>query len=399
MKSIREDTTVPKSDISDKITNGNVDRDISVWIELTKKEIGPLFWRGTSTNSPIGDWTGDDVPILDKVTDIVNENIRSYDIPKRYAFKVELTTKDVRYLRTRLKDEWTGKFKPILDKLTEAVNNKCEDTDVNDNDINNKNSNLEEDILIKNIKNAIEQLIPWIYVQIKKSSDKYIRMRLSDIKKDIGEIFENVNDADLYWGLKQILFDLDIVVDSLIHKDGTEVIKMRMKTGKDVQPIKGKIWTYDKKKAAERYENYSKFPILTEYIERKEKVKKYDGGKIVTIRSFVINKDHRDETEETRTFTAVLKNGKIGIILDDESNEDHLFCDFLRNEFELKLFFNEAHNDFVCFTTNEIINDVERCINFSDGLWTPSDDDIDALGNELANSRDELIQLCTKPNI
>lgn len=397
---------------------------LSVWIELSKKEIKPLFWRGTNTNSPIGDWTGDDVPILDKVTDIVTDNIKMFNIPNSYVFEVELTSEDIRYLKTRRKDEWAGKFKPILDKLTEAVMNEYEGSNVN----SNEEYKMTEDICIYDTKNAIEKLVPWICEQINKSSDRYIRMRLSDLKKEMGKTFEDMYDAEFYWGLKPILFDLGIVTGSTILKDGTDAITMRMKTKKDISHIPGNIWIYDTKKADERLEYFSKTPKLSdkdlkkhkdEYLksldeeerekclgrqkfweehrekrrkEREETVKKYDGGTIVAIRHIDVDDRFSDTTEDTNIFTAVLKNGKIGIFVDNGFDEDYLFCDFLRNEYELEIFFDEAPSAHVGFVTNEIINGIERDIYFSHGLWSPSEDDMSIVGDKIFNNRDELIQ-------
>ena len=68
---------------------------------------------------------------------------------------------------------------------------------------------MTEDTWIYDPKNAVEKLIPWMYEQINKSSDKHIRMRVSSLKKEMGETFEDVDDAEFYRRLKSILFYLN----------------------------------------------------------------------------------------------------------------------------------------------------------------------------------------------
>lgn len=293
----------------------------------------------------------------------------------------------------------------ILDKLTKEVmmdeyEDICFDGEYK----------MTEDTWICDAKKAIEKLIPWIYEKINESSDRYIRMRISDLKKDMGKTFEDMYDAEFYWRLKPILFDLDIVIGSAILKDGTEAISMRMGTEKDAVPMTGNIWICDTKKSSDKekedlenrkamYLDYLSEEERKEWFERQkfweERVKKYDGGTIIATKSIDVDEGF-SETKDIYIFTAVLKNGKIGIFLDDESYEEWLFCDFLRNEYELYLFFdsidvNRMERIYVGFMTNEIVNDIERDIWFSYGMWSPSDDDMDIIGDESFNDRDELI--------
>jgi hypothetical protein len=192
------------------------------------------------------------------------------------------------------------------------------------------------------------------------------------------------------------------------------------------------IWTYDVKKAAERSKFVSTFykecfESLSdkemedinnddnEYLEslsnkerkaslelekfrqenvgkwdkkREERLKKYDGGIIIFSKSLDIDNGIID-TKSTHTFTAVEKNGKIGIFLSDGFYEDNLFCDYLHNEDELDLFFDSidirsdhidsdfrktqfrryAESVHIYFDIEEIINGNSVILSFSDGMW------------------------------
>ncbi len=122
--------------------------------------------------------------------------------------------------------------------------------------------------------------------------------------------------------------------------------------------------------------------------EREERLKKYDGGTIITSISIDIDNGISD-TKDIHIFTAVEKNGKIGIFLDDGFYEEYLFCDYLRNEDELDLFLHSinirsepidgdcrkvqyrrnAEYIYVWFEVEEIINDNPVSLSFSDGMW------------------------------
>ncbi len=121
--------------------------------------------------------------------------------------------------------------------------------------------------------------------------------------------------------------------------------------------------------------------------ERQERIKKYDGGTVVASKSVKVDNGFND-TKDIHIFTAVEKNGKIGIFLDDGFYEDSLFCDYL-NEDELGLFFDSidiisepidedyrkvqyrrnAEHIFVCFGIDEIISDNYVTLSFTDGMW------------------------------
>lgn len=101
--------------------------------------------------------------------------------------------------------------------------------------------------------------------------------------------------------------------------------------------------------------------------QKEERNKKYDGGRVLATK-FV--KFDNGFYEEIQKYTAVLKDGKIGIFYPD------LFCDYLRNEEELKIFFKNigkisdpiegdtrkieyrrnAESVYICFDLEEIIN-------------------------------------------
>ncbi len=56
---------------------------------------------------------------------------------------------------------------------------------------------------------VILKYIPWIKEQINKSSDNIIRIKIIDIKQEIPELRKK-NDAELYWGLKFVLYKYGI---------------------------------------------------------------------------------------------------------------------------------------------------------------------------------------------
>lgn len=217
-----------------------------------------------------------------------------------------------------------------------------------------------------------------------------------------------------------------------IEKLGHKLVISRNIKKKEKDRMTEIIWTYDTNKATERSKSLSKsykecFKSLSdkeiediknddkEYLEslsdkereelseltkfreenrekwereRQERIKKYDGGTIIASKSIEVDNGF-SETKDVHIFTAVLKNGKIGIFLDDGMYEDCLFCDYLRNEDELDLFFGSidirsepidgdcrkiqyqrnAEHIYVCFGVEEIINDNQVTLSFSDGMW------------------------------
>ena len=132
--------------------------------------------------------------------------------------------------------------------------------------------------------------------------------------------------------------------------------------------------------------------------EKKERLKKYDGGTIIS--SMSIESDNGlGDIDDKEIFTAVEKNGKIGIFYDDWQ-EEWLFCDYLRDEKELELFFesirirkeyvDRVSVDFVIYDKT-----INKEIYFNYSQWYPPYEDVEKelVEDNSYNDRDELIKL------
>ena len=74
----------------------------------------------------------------------------------------------------------------------------------------------------------ISKLIPWIIEQVNKSPDKILRLRIIDIKKEMGPELEDKNDTDMYWGLKFVLYKHGINVELGSTKNDEKILKMKI---------------------------------------------------------------------------------------------------------------------------------------------------------------------------
>lgn len=91
---------------------------------------------------------------------------------------------------------------------------------------------------------AIESYIPFLMESIAKSKDGVIRVKTSEIAKqmDNGRMgnFSKKNPTTIYWGLKYSLYgvgkDKGIVVMTGKHNDGSPVLVMREREKGDVLP-------------------------------------------------------------------------------------------------------------------------------------------------------------------
>lgn len=83
---------------------------------------------------------------------------------------------------------------------------------------------------------AIAKHVPWIKEQIKSSKDGTIRVKAADIGKEMGPEFAKKNPTSIYWGLKYVLFNEGIVVDTGTHKTGDKLLQMRLGTEEDKLP-------------------------------------------------------------------------------------------------------------------------------------------------------------------
>ena len=114
--------------------------------------------------------------------------------------------------------------------------------------------------------------------------------------------------------------------------------------------------------------------------EKEERNRKYDGGTVIKTKFLKIDNGFNEDIHE---FTAVLKDGKIGIFY------PNLFCDYLRSEKELDIFFRNiditsyriegdtrkieyrrnAEHVTIRFEVEEMINNRIMTLSFSDGKW------------------------------
>lgn len=83
---------------------------------------------------------------------------------------------------------------------------------------------------------AIQKHVSWIKDQIAGSKDGTIRIRAADMAKEMGPDFAKRNTTSIYWGLKYVLFNEGIVVDTGTHKGGDKLLVMRLATESDVLP-------------------------------------------------------------------------------------------------------------------------------------------------------------------
>ena len=75
---------------------------------------------------------------------------------------------------------------------------------------------------------AIQKHIPWIKEQIAGAPDGIIRVKATDMGKEMGGEFIKKNATSIYWGLKYVLFQEGIVVDTGTHKTGDKLLIMRL---------------------------------------------------------------------------------------------------------------------------------------------------------------------------
>ena len=83
---------------------------------------------------------------------------------------------------------------------------------------------------------AIQPQLSWIEEQITKAPDGTIRVKNVDIRKEMGGEFVKKADGSVYWGLKYVLFQEGIVVDTGTHSDGNKLLIMRKANDDDVLP-------------------------------------------------------------------------------------------------------------------------------------------------------------------
>jgi hypothetical protein len=88
---------------------------------------------------------------------------------------------------------------------------------------------------------AIKPLVGKLKEEIERHN--VIRVRIDNIRKEMGGEFLKKNDTTIYWGLKSVLFHQGIVVTNATHKDSSKLLSMRARQDGDVLPpslVKGK---------------------------------------------------------------------------------------------------------------------------------------------------------------
>lgn len=83
---------------------------------------------------------------------------------------------------------------------------------------------------------AIKKHISWIKEEIGKSKDGTIRVKNVDLRKEMGGEFVKKNDTSIYWGLKFVLFNEGIVVETGTHANGDKLLVMRTANDEDRLP-------------------------------------------------------------------------------------------------------------------------------------------------------------------
>lgn len=83
---------------------------------------------------------------------------------------------------------------------------------------------------------AISPLLGWIRENIEKSLDGKIRVRIKDISKEMGPEFEKKSDTAIYWGLKYVLFQDGLVVETGSSIAREKLLIIRKGTPEDKLP-------------------------------------------------------------------------------------------------------------------------------------------------------------------
>lgn len=84
---------------------------------------------------------------------------------------------------------------------------------------------------------AIKHMIPTFKDEIGKSKDGFIRIKATDLAKEMGGEFVKKSPTSLIWGVKYLMFHEGIWVETGTLKEGEEkVVIMRLGTEDDVLP-------------------------------------------------------------------------------------------------------------------------------------------------------------------
>jgi hypothetical protein len=83
-------------------------------------------------------------------------------------------------------------------------------------------------------KRAVVDVVPWIKQQI--AGGETIRVKASDLAKEMGKDFESKHPTSFVWAMKYVLFGEGIWVDTGKTNDNKPVLIMRNATENDVLP-------------------------------------------------------------------------------------------------------------------------------------------------------------------
>lgn len=84
---------------------------------------------------------------------------------------------------------------------------------------------------------AISPHVEWLKNSITNAKDGVIRVKTTDIVKEMGREFARKNPKSIYWGLKYVLFHEGIVVDTGYYKTGDDdMLVMRLSKEDDKLP-------------------------------------------------------------------------------------------------------------------------------------------------------------------
>lgn len=83
---------------------------------------------------------------------------------------------------------------------------------------------------------TVPRILPDIEALIDASKDGKVRLKNSDVAREMGADYAKKNSTSIYWGLKFVLFSHGIYVDTGTHTSGEKLLVMRRATKEDKLP-------------------------------------------------------------------------------------------------------------------------------------------------------------------
>lgn len=83
---------------------------------------------------------------------------------------------------------------------------------------------------------TVPRILPDIEALIDASKDGKVRLKNSDVAREMGADYAKKNSTSIYWGLKFVLFSHGIYVDTGTHTSGEKLLVMRRATKEDRLP-------------------------------------------------------------------------------------------------------------------------------------------------------------------